>query len=210
MFELDGKVAIVTGAGSERGLGQAIAKSLAENGASIVVADLDLEGAEERAAEIRKSGKKAIAAEVNVTSEESVKEMVEKAVSEFGKVDILVNNAGITQPIKVIDTTIEDWERIMNVNLTGTFLATKAVLPSMLDQEFGRIINISSVSAKRGGGVFGGAHYSAAKAGMLGFAKALAREVSPSGITVNSLAPGLCATDIRGGLEEEEERQKIW
>jgi len=209
MFELDGKVAIVTGAGSKRGLGQAIAKSLAENGASIVVAALDLEGAEERAVEIRNSGTNAIAAEVNVTSEESVKEMVEKAINEFGKVDILVNNAGITQPVKVMDTTIEDWERIMNVNLTGTFLATKAVLPSMLKQEFGRIINISSVSAKRGGGVFGGAHYSAAKAGMLGFAKALAREVSPSGITVNSLAPGLCATDIRGGLEEEEERQKM-
>ncbi len=119
-----------------------------------------------------------------------VTELVRTALERFGRIDILVNNAGITQPIKVADMTEADWDRIMAVNLKGTFLCSKAVLAPMIKQGYGRIVNMSSVSAKRGGGVFGGAHYSAAKAGILGFAKALAREVAASGITVNSGPPG--------------------
>ena len=107
----------------------------------------------------------------------------------------------------VLDTTIDDWNKIINVNLTGTFLCSKAVLPHMQENKFGRIVNISSVSGKRGGGVYGGAHYSASKAGVLGFAKALARECVLDGVTVNSVCPGLIATEIRKGLSDEKERE---
>lgn len=200
------RVVLVTGAGSKRGIGRAIALYMAKRGYDIVVADLDLNGAEEVAGLVRDLGRKSLAVEVDVTNEDSVNNMVDTAVKEMRKIDILVNCAGITQPIKVIDTALDDWNRIISVNLTGTFLCSKAVLPIMKANKFGRIINISSVSAKRGGGVYGGAHYSAAKAGILGFAKALAREVVLDGITVNSVCPGLIATDIRKELTEEQER----
>lgn len=208
-MSLKGKVAIVTGSGSEKGIGKAIALCLAEKGADIVVADMNLEGAEKVANEIKKIGSKAIAAQVNVTKESDIQQMVDATLDAFGKVDILVNNAGITQPVTTLDTTEADWDRILGVNLKGTFLCSKAVMKPMMAQKFGRIINISSVSGKRGGGVYGGSHYSAAKAGVLGFAKALAREVVEYGITVNSIAPGLIATDIRQGLSDEKERA-IW
>ena len=203
-LRLAGRVAIVTGAGSKRGIGRATALRLASEGADVVVGDLVFPGAEETAAEIRSLDRKSLAVQADVTSEESVARLVGSALREFGRIDILVNNAGITQPKRVLDITVADWEKVLAVNLKGTFLCCKAVLPTMGKQGYGRIVNLSSVSAKRGGGVFGGAHYSAAKAGILGFAKALAREVAAQGITVNSVAPGLVATDIRGGLEDPE------
>jgi 3-oxoacyl-[acyl-carrier protein] reductase len=147
--------------------------------------------------------------ELNVTDEASVRRMVAETINEFGKIDILVNNAGITQPIKTINTTAADWDRILAVNLKGTFLCSQAVLKTMIERKYGRIVNMSSVSGKRGGGVYGGSHYSAAKAGVLGFSKALAREVVEYGITVNCVAPGLIATDIRAGLSMEKEKA-IW
>jgi 3-oxoacyl-[acyl-carrier protein] reductase len=199
---LAGRVAIVTGAGSPRGIGRASAVRLAQDGADVVVGDLDLAGAETVAGEVRALGRRSLAIRTDVTSEADVATLVQRALQEFGRIDILVNNAGITQPKRVPDITVADWEKVLAVNLKGTFLCSKAVLPTMLQQGYGRIVNLSSVSAKRGGGVFGGAHYSAAKAGILGFAKALAREVAAQGITVNSVAPGLVATDIRGGLED--------
>jgi|WetSurMetagenome_2_1015567.scaffolds.fasta_scaffold20245_3 3-oxoacyl-[acyl-carrier protein] reductase len=199
---LAGRVAIVTGAGSPRGIGRASAVRLAQDGADVVVGDLDLAGAETVAGEVRALGRRSLAVRTDVTSEADVAALVQRALQEFGRIDILVNNAGITQPKRVSDITVADWEKVLAVNLKGTFLCSKAVLPTMLHQGYGRIVNLSSVSAKRGGGVFGGAHYSAAKAGILGFAKALAREVAAQGITVNSVAPGLVATDIRGGLED--------
>ena len=203
------KIAIVTGAGSKRGIGRSIALNLAEKGANIVVADMDLEGAKEVAAVIEGMGRKALAVQVNVTNQADVEKMVEETLKKFGRVDILVNNAGITQPISTMDMTVEDWDRVLNVNLKGTFLCSKAVIKPMMERKYGRIVNLSSVSGKRGGGVYGGSHYSAAKAGILGFAKALAREVVEYGITVNSVCPGLVATDIRKGLSDETERA-IW
>jgi 3-oxoacyl-[acyl-carrier protein] reductase len=203
------RIAIITGAGSTRGIGRATALTLAKEGADIVVGDVELTGAEKVAEEIRAMGRRAIAVQVDVSKQQEVAGLVQKAVEQFGRVDILVNNAGITQPIKVADMTESDWDRIVSVNLKGTFLCSKAVLPTMIKQRYGRIVNLSSVSAKRGGGVYGGAHYSAAKAGILGFAKALAREVGAYGITVNSVAPGLIATDIRGGLESPERQKEI-
>ena len=146
---------------------------------------------------------------VDVTQAAEVAEMVDDLNKRRGRVVVLVNNAGITQRSKVIDMSEADWDQVIAVNLKGTFLFTKALLPGMIAQKYGRIINLGSVSGKRGGGVFGGAHYSAAKAGVQVFAKALAREVSSEGITVNSVAPGLIATDIRGGLESPEEQIRM-
>jgi NAD(P)-dependent dehydrogenase (short-subunit alcohol dehydrogenase family) len=203
------RVAIITGAGSPRGIGRAIALTLAKKGADVVVGDMDLAGAEKVAEEIRALKRNAVAVKVDVTRQQDVAELVRTALDRFGRIDVLVNNAGITQPIKVLDMTESDWDRIVAVNLKGTFLCSKAVLSTMIKQGYGRIVNMSSVSGKRGGGVFGGAHYSAAKAGILGFAKALAREVAAHGITVNSVAPGLIATDIRGGLETPERQKEM-
>ncbi|NCB02147.1 MAG: 3-oxoacyl-ACP reductase FabG [Spirochaetia bacterium] len=204
-----GKVAIVTGAGSERGIGRETANILAKLGATVVIGDMNLEGAKKAALEIEKVGGKALAVSLNVTDEVSVSNMVDLVVNTYGRIDILVNNAGITQPIKTLDMSVEDFNRILNVNLLGTFICSKKVIPEMAKNNFGRIINMSSVSGKRGGGVYGGSHYSAAKAGILGFSKALAREVVANGITVNSVCPGLVATDIRQGLSDETERA-IW
>lgn len=205
----EGRVAIVTGAGSERGIGRETANYLASLGATVVIADMNMEGAQAAAEAIRADGGRALAVLLNVTDERSVKMMVERVVEELGRIDVLVNNAGITQPISTADMTLDDFNRIIAVNLNGTFLCSQAVIPVMARNKYGRIVNLSSVSGKRGGGVYGGSHYSAAKAGILGFSKALAREVVDQGITVNSVCPGLIATDIRKGLSDEKERA-IW
>lgn len=209
MFELNNKVAIVTGSGSLKGIGRDIALKLAEQGASIVVADLNVEGIQDTVKAVEETGAKALGVELNVTSKESVDAMIEKVLSEFGRIDILVNNAGISQKVTVEDMTLEDMQRIFSVNMFGLFLCSQAVLKSMKEQHFGRIINLSSVSAKRGGGVFGGAHYSASKAAVLGFAKNLAREVATDGITVNSVAPGLVNTEIWKSLPEADAAKVI-
>ncbi len=204
MFELKDRVAIVTGSGSKRGIGRTIALTLAQQGATIVVADLNKEGIEDTVAAIKETGGNAIGVELNVTSKESNDAMVEKVLETFGRIDILVNNAGISQKATVEEMSLEDVTRIFSVNMFGLFLCTQSVLKTMKEQKFGRIINLSSVSAKRGGGVFGGAHYSASKAAVLGFSKNLAREVALDGITVNSVAPGLINTDIWKSLPKEQ------
>ncbi|MCM3584881.1 3-oxoacyl-ACP reductase FabG [Mesobacillus maritimus] len=204
MFELKDRVAIVTGSGSKRGIGRTIALTLAQQGAAIVVADLNKEGIEDTVAAIKEAGGTALGVELNVTSKESNEAMVEKVLEVFGRIDILVNNAGISQKATVEEMTLEDVTRIFSVNMFGLFLCTQSVLKTMKEQKFGRIINLSSVSAKRGGGVFGGAHYSASKAAVLGFSKNLAREVAQDGITVNSVAPGLINTDIWKSLPKEQ------
>ncbi|KKE80241.1 SDR family NAD(P)-dependent oxidoreductase [Bacilli bacterium] len=209
MFKLDDKVAIVTGSGSLKGIGREIALALAKQGASIVVADLNKEGIESTVQAVQEAGAKALGVELNVTNKESVDTMVEKVLAEFGRIDILVNNAGISQKVTVEDMTLEDIQRVFNVNMFGLFLTTQAVLKPMKEQKFGRIISLSSVSAKRGGGVFGGAHYSASKAAVLGFSKNLAREVATDGITVNCVAPGLVNTEIWKSLPEDDARKVI-
>lgn len=203
MFELTNRVAIVTGSGSKRGIGRTIALTLAKQGAKLCIADINQEGIQETVDAIKAAGGEAIGVELNVTSEESTKAMVAQVLEAYGRIDILVNNAGISQKATVAEMTLEDVTRVFNVNMFGLFLCTQAVLEPMKKQGYGRIVNLSSVSAKRGGGVFGGAHYSASKAAVLGFSKNLAREVAADGITVNSVAPGLVNTDIWKSLDKE-------
>ncbi|MFC7395191.1 SDR family NAD(P)-dependent oxidoreductase [Scopulibacillus cellulosilyticus] len=209
MFKLDNRVAIVTGSGSKKGIGRQIALTLAKQGAAVVVADIDMDGIQDTVNAITEAGGKALGIELNVTSKESNEAMVEKVLQTYGRVDILVNNAGVSQKVTVQDMTLEDVTRIFNVNMFGLFLCTQSVLETMKKQKFGRIISLSSVSAKRGGGIFGGPHYSASKAAVLGFSKNLAREVALDGITVNCVAPGLVNTDIWKSLPEDQAREVI-
>lgn len=209
MFELNDKVAIITGSGSATGIGRTIAETLSKQGAAVVIADLNEEGVNGTVKAIKENGGKALGVTLNVTNKESVDNMVEKVLAEYGRIDILVNNAGISQKVTVSDMTLEDMTKVFSVNMFGLFLCSQAVLEPMKKQKFGRIVNLSSVSAKRGGGVFGGAHYSASKAAVLGFSKNLAREVATDGITVNSVAPGLVNTEIWKSLPEEDAKKVI-
>ena len=145
----------------------------------------------------------------DVTDPAACKEAAREVLEAFGQVDILINNAGITQPVKIMDITPADLQRIMDVNLNGVLYLSQAFIPHMRERKQGSIACMSSVSAQRGGGIFGGPHYSAAKAGVLGLAKAMARELGPDGIRVNCVTPGLIQTDITGGKLTDEMRQEI-
>jgi NAD(P)-dependent dehydrogenase (short-subunit alcohol dehydrogenase family) len=193
---LDGRTAIITGAASARGLGKAMAKLFAEHGARIAVLDLDAAQADDVAAEI---GDGNIGLACDVTRKQDCDDAVATVLKTLGKIDILVNNAGITQPLKIMDISHENYDAVMDVNLLGTLNMSQSVIPHMRERKTGKLINISSVSAQRGGGIFGGPHYSAAKAGILGLTKAMARELAPDGIRSNAICPGFIATDITGG-----------
>lgn len=203
MFNFDKQVVIITGSGSPKGIGKTIAKTFAKLNASVVIADINEDGVKETVAEIKELGGEAFGVKLNVTSEQSVKDMVSAVLDRYGRIDVLVNNAGISQKVTVEDMTLEDMRRIFEVNMFGLFLCTKECLKPMKDAGYGRIVNLSSVSGKRGGGVFGGAHYSASKAAVLGFSKNLAREISQYGITVNSVCPGLINTEIWKSMPED-------
>ncbi|MBW2305554.1 MAG: SDR family oxidoreductase [Deltaproteobacteria bacterium] len=194
MMKLEGRVALVTGAGSRKGIGQSIAMLLAQEGAAVAVNDVNREWAQQAVEEIRKSGGEALALPADVSREDQVKNMINAVVEKWRGLDILVNNAGITQAISVLEMSEEDWNRILDVNLKGTFLCTREALPYMIRKGWGRIVCISSVSGKKGGGRIGGVHYAASKAGILGFTKALVREISPKGITANAICPGTIDT----------------
>src|SRR5215210_6839833 len=194
------KTALITGAGSKRGIGRATAHTLAAAGWNIAVLDLDEASAKDAAHEIEEQhGVQAVGIGCDVTNEASVDNALAALDGSAPPVGALVNNAGITSPTRFLEVTGEEWDRIFAVNVRGAYNITRRVTPGMVDRGFGRIVFLSSVSAERGGGVFGGVAYSAAKAAQLGFARALAREVGPQGITVNSVAPGLIDTDITGG-----------
>ncbi|MFJ4346288.1 SDR family NAD(P)-dependent oxidoreductase [Pseudomonas sp. NPDC089401] len=203
---LEGKFAIVTGAASARGIGRATAQAFAAHGAKVAILDLDLQAARDAAAQLG-AGHLGLAA--NVADEAQVRDAVAQVLAQFGRIDVLVNNAGITQPVKTLEITGKDYDRILDVNLRGTLLMSQAVIPGMRAQRSGSIICLSSVSAQRGGGIFGGPHYSAAKAAVLGLGKAMARELGPDNVRVNALTPGLIHTDITGGLMQDERRHAI-
>lgn len=196
MIELKGKVALVTGA--SRGIGRSIVLALAGRGAAVVAADMAVEGAKELAAEIVASGGAAEAAEMNVADEQAVRAVVERIVESFGRLDILVNNAGIARDQLVLRMKREEWESVLQTNLTGAFICSQAAVRPMMKQRSGRIISISSVVGQMGNA--GQANYAASKAGILGLTKAMAREFASRGITVNAVAPGYIDTDMTRAL----------
>ena len=195
---LESKVALVTGAA--RGIGAMICQILHGAGGRIVAADIDGEGAERVAGSLGKSDC-ATAVEVDVSRWESVREMVDRVLEEFSSIDLLINNAGIARDNFVVRMKEEDWDAVIGVNLKGIFFCTKAVLPSMMKQRSGRIINISSVVALIGNP--GQANYSAAKSGVIGLTKTTAREVASRGITINAIAPGFIETPMTERLSRE-------
>ena len=204
------RTAIVTGAASRRGIGRATAHALAASGWDVAILDLDEIAAKETAAEIaERHGVAAHGLACDVTDETSVEAAVAELERSAAPIGALVNNAGITSPVPFLEVSAAEWDRVFAVNVRGAFNITQRVAPGMVERGFGRVVFLSSVSAERGGGVFGGAAYSAAKAGQLGFAKALAREIGQHGITVNSVAPGLIDTDITGGALEGERKAKL-
>jgi NAD(P)-dependent dehydrogenase (short-subunit alcohol dehydrogenase family) len=204
------KTAVVTGAASKRGIGRATAHTLAAAGWHVAVLDLDEPSAKEAAHEIAdRNGVQAVGIGCDITDEASVDNALTVLGAELPPVGALVNNAGITSPTPFLEVTGEEWDRIFAVNVRGAYNITRRVAPGMAERGFGRIVFLSSVSAERGGGVFGGVAYSAAKAAELGFTRALARELGPHGVTVNAVAPGLIDTDITGGALEGERKAAL-
>jgi 3-oxoacyl-[acyl-carrier protein] reductase len=198
---LQDQVALVTGA--SRGIGRAIAFALAQEGAKVVVNYSSSEAAAESVVgEIQQQGGEALALQADVSQTEQVDHLVEKTQEKWGKINILVNNAGITKDNLLIRMKLEDWQSVLALNLTGVFLCTRAVGKLMLKQRRGRIINIASVSGQMGNP--GQANYSAAKAGVIGLTKTLAKEFASRGITVNAVAPGFIETDMTHDLKAEE------
>ena len=203
---LKSKVAVITGAASLRGIGKATARVFAAQGASIVILDLDLAAAQAAAADI---GAQHLGLKCDVTKKSECDAAAQQILTAFDQIDILVNNAGITQPLKIMDIKPENYEAVTDVSLRGTLYMSQAVIPHMRQRRSGSIVCLSSVSAQRGGGIFGGPHYSAAKGGVLGLAKAMARELGPDNIRVNCITPGLIETDITGGMMTDALRVEI-
>jgi NAD(P)-dependent dehydrogenase (short-subunit alcohol dehydrogenase family) len=203
---LKDRIAIITGGAGINGLGYATARLMAEHGARVAILDL---ARAEPAAAAAAIGPDHLGLVADVTDKASGDVAVATVLKKFGRIDVLVNNAGITQAAKTLDITGPDYDRILDVSLRGTLHLSQAVIPAMQQQKNGSIVCISSVSAQRGGGILGGPHYSAAKAGVLGLARAMARELGPDGIRVNSITPGLIETDISKGKLTPERKSAI-
>lgn len=199
MFELDGKCAVVTGAA--RGLGQAIAVKLAAAGADVALCDLQVAWLEDSAAQVRALGRRAEVYGVNVADGESVAAGVKAIESDFGAIDVLVNNAGITKDGLLMRMSEADWDAVLDVNLKGTFLCTKAVMRGMMKQRAGSIVNIASVIGLMGNA--GQANYAASKGGVISFSKSVAKEVASRNVRCNSVAPGFIRTAMTDALEED-------
>jgi NAD(P)-dependent dehydrogenase (short-subunit alcohol dehydrogenase family) len=191
--EFENKVVLITGAG--QGMGRAVAVTFGQQEAQIAINDVNAHSAEATSSALGTEGVNAIAVAADITDKIAVEAMVQKTIHHFGRIDILINNAGILYPTKVEDINEEEWDRVIDVNLKGTFLCSQAVLPAMQKNNWGRIVNFSSTAGKNITTV-GGAHYTAAKAGILGFTRHLAKEVAPYHITVNAVCPGLIDTDM--------------
>ncbi|MFC2012133.1 SDR family NAD(P)-dependent oxidoreductase [Chloroflexota bacterium] len=205
-FGLKDKVALVTGAGSQIGMGREIAVTLAKEGCDIISADLDIEGAKKTADEVKALGRKAIAVKIDVSNQSEVNDMVKTALAEFGKIDILVNNAGGTAGAgPIIQAPEEKWQRDIAVNLFGSMYCAKAVLPGMIEKKYGKIINFSTGIALTG--MPGSSSYAGAKAGVIAFTKCLSLEAGPSGINVNCLQPTMVLTNFGTHATMPQERR---
>jgi NAD(P)-dependent dehydrogenase (short-subunit alcohol dehydrogenase family) len=206
-LRLKGKVALVTGAGSQKGFGKSIAITLAKEGCDVIVCDIDPEGANLTAAEIKKLGRRAIAAKMDVTNSTEVKSVMEESLKQFKVIDILVNNAGaISSFTHFVDKPGAEWYHDIELNLKGAMNCTHAILPQMIARGSGKIVNISSIGATIG--ISGTVGYGSAKAGIIGFTKNLGVEVAPSGVNVNSVAPGVALTNFGGGAPPPELLEK--
>lgn len=193
------KVAIITGSG--RGIGKAIAQAMVKQGAKVVITDINEELCQNTAKELKEGGGDVIGVPCNVTVSDTIEKMVETVIKTWGRIDILVNNAGITRDDLFIRMTEDQWQAVIDTNLTSAFKVTKPVIKVMSKQRFGRIINIASTTGVHGN--FGQANYAAAKAGLIGFTKTLAREYASRNITCNAVAPGFIETDMTKALGEE-------
>jgi 3-oxoacyl-[acyl-carrier protein] reductase len=197
MSQLDNRIAVVTGAA--QGIGKAIAQLLAQRGANVAVADLNIDKAQATAQALAAcTGRRVSAIQTNVADSASAQAMIERVLEEFGQIDILVNNAGTTRDNLIMRMSDAEWDLVLNINLKGAFNCSKAVVRPMMKRRSGRIVNISSVSGLAGQA--GQTNYSSSKAGLIGFTKALAKEVGSRGITVNAVAPGFVPTDLTNDL----------
>jgi gluconate 5-dehydrogenase len=203
LFDLTGKIAIVTGGG--RGLGQQIAEGFAEAGANVVVCSRRLEACMEVSEELKKLGVDSLALKCDVTNPEDVKNIVERTIERFGRIDILVNNSGASWGAPVEDMPLEAWQKVMNVNVTGTFLMSQAVGKVMLEQKSGKIINIASVAGLKGSNpkYMNAIGYNSSKGAVITFTKDLAVKWGPHGIYVNAIAPGFFPTKMSKGLLDQ-------
>ena len=204
------RTAVLTGAASARGIGRATADRLASEGWSIAILDINAEDAQAAAAEIGSSrAVKALGVGADVSDEASVDRAIAEIEESLPPIVGLVNLAGISSPTPFMETTVAEWDKVFAINMRGTFLVSQRVLKGMIQRELGRIVSISSISAQRGGGTYSKVAYSASKAGILGFTRALAREVGEHNITVNAIAPGPIDTDIMGGTLTDERKAQM-
>ena len=203
-LKLGGKIALVTGAGG--GIGAAIASTLVNHGCSVYVADSDAAAANKVATEL---GERGYPLTLDVGNAAEAAAAVEQIVRERGRIDIAVNNAGILKTGSILDASIADWDQVCRVNLSGVYYCCKAVLASMVKQRYGKIVNIASVSAMKGGGSFGNVLYGTTKAGVVALTKGLGRELAPFGINVNAIAPGVVETNMTGSLLTPERRKAV-
>ena len=202
---LEGKIALVTG--GARGIGREIALLFAKQGADMTLCDVDIEQAEQTAKEIKALGRECLVLKADVTDSGSVQVMVDKILDKFKKLDILINNAGITRDGLVFRMSEQDWDKVIAVNLKGTFLCTKIVSKVMLKQRFGRIVNLASIIGIMGN--IGQANYAASKAGIIGLTKSVAKELAPRGVCVNAIAPGFIRTEMTAKLSEDVRKRML-
>ena len=203
---LSDRICVISGAASRRGIGRAMSRVFAQHGGKVIILDLDETQAGQAASDLG-AGHAGFACDV--TNRQACLDVAERVIRDFGRIDVFINNAGISQPLKFMEIQPENYDAVLDVNLRGTLYMSQAVVPQMRKQRSGSIVCISSVSAQRGGGIFGGPHYSAAKAGVLGLAKAMARELGPDNVRVNSVTPGLIQTDITGDKLTDELKGEI-
>ena len=204
------RTAVLTGAASARGIGRATAEMLASGGWSVAILDIDGDAARRAAEDISSVyGVLARGVGVDVSDQATVNAAIDEVEANMPPIVALANLAGISSPTEFMDETLEAWERVFRINMTGTFLVTQRVLRGMIERRLGRVVSVSSISAQRGGGTYSKVAYSASKAGIIGFTRALAREVGEFGVTVNAIAPGPIDTDIMGGTLSEDRKAQM-
>lgn len=203
---LEGKIALITGAGSESGIGRATARLFAQHGGRVALTDVNLDSVTEAGRELGKDHRTYVC---DVTDAQQCRQTADGAMKDFGRIDILVNNAGVVHGTPFADITAEEYNQVLDVNLRGNFQMAQAIVPHMRKNDSGAIVCVSSIAGRAGGGVFGSTHYAAAKSGIFGLAKGLARELAPDGIRVNAVAPGPIDNDFTHGKMTPEDKARI-